>query len=211
MDGMCVTSNNGRTTNCGCVVDIRDDETLYKNLENCLLEYNAYNNKNRTLFIQGIVLQGYILKQRRKAREKWAPEFHPKGVLDDNHSQYFFCRNGIQKLFCLGYRKWKSLTEQVKLPKLKKHANIGNKNALFQYKSEVLKFLMEVAHEDGESQATRFIREMTGIGIRNEEKFGVTLPPYHTKRKLYQKYCWENGWHVKSANNGEYPKSRDFP
>ena len=211
MDGMCVTSNNGRTTNCGCVVDIRDDETLYKNLENCLLEYNAYDNKNRTLFIQGIVLQGYILKQRRKAREKWAPEFHPKGVLDDNHSQYFFCRNGIQKLFCLGYRKWKSLTEQVKLPKLKKHANIGNKNASFQYESEVLNFLMEVAHEDGESQATRFVREMTGIGIRNEEKFGVTLPPYHTKRKLYQKYCWENGWHVKSANNGEYPKLRDFP
>ena len=95
-----------------------------------------------------------------------------------------------RSFFCLGYRKWKSLTEQVKLPKLKKHAIIGNKNASFQYKSEVLKFLMEVAHEDGESQATRFVRELTGIGILNEEKFGVTLPPpYHTKRKLYQKYC----------------------
>ena len=211
MGGMCVTSNNGRMTNCGCVTDIQDDETLYTNLENCFLECNAYGNKNRILFIQGIVLQGYILKQRQKARETWAPEFHTKGVLDDNHSQYFFCRNGIQKFFCLGYRKWKSLTEQVKLPKLKKHAIIGNKNASFQYKSEVLKFLMEVAHEDGESQATRFVRELTGIGILNEEKFGVTLPPYHTKRKLYQKYCWENGWHVKSANNGEYPKSRDFP
>ena len=70
---------------------------------------------------------------------------------------------------------------------------------------------MEVAHEDGESQATCFIREMTGIATRNEEKFGETLPPYHTKRKIYQKYCWENGWHVKTAKNSEYPKLRDFP
>ena len=29
---------------------------------------------------------------------------------------------------------------------------------------EVLKFLMEVAHEDGQSQAISFVREMTGIG-----------------------------------------------
>ena len=211
LDGLCVTSNNGRRTNCSCVADIRIDETLYSNLEKCLLEYNQFDNKNRILYIQGIVLQGHILIQRRKTREKWTPEYHPKGVLDENKSPYFFCRNGIQKLFTLGYRKWKSLTEQVKLPKLKVHGNVGNKNASFNYESEVLDFLMEVAHDDGESQATRFVREMTGIGIRNEEKFGVTLPPYHTKRKLYQKYCWENGWHVKSSNNGEYPKLRDYP
>ena len=87
LDGMCVTANNGRVTNCGCVADIRSDETLYGNLEKCLLDYNAFDNKNRTLFIQGIVLQGFILNQRRKARDKWAPEYHPKGVLDDNHSR----------------------------------------------------------------------------------------------------------------------------
>ena len=69
---------------------------------------------------------------------------------------------------------------------------------------------MEVAHEDSEFQATRFIREMTGISIQNEEKFSVTLPPYHSKRNLYQKYCWGNGCHVKSASNGEYPKLSDY-
>ena len=211
LEGACVTANNGRPTNCSCVADVRSDETLYSNLEKCLLDYNSFDNKNRTLYIQGIVLQGHILSQRRNARDKWTPEYHPKGIIDENDSQYFFCRNGIQKLFALGYRKWKSLTEQVRLPKLKVHGNTGNKNASFQYENEVLDFLMEVAHEDGESQATRFVREMTGIGIRNEEKFGVTLPPYHTKRKLYQKYCWENGWHVRSANNGEYPKLREYP
>ena len=59
---MCVTLNNSRTTNCACVADIYGDETLYANLEKCLLEYTAYDNKNRTLLIQGIVLQGYTLK-----------------------------------------------------------------------------------------------------------------------------------------------------
>ena len=133
LDGKCVTANNGRPTNCSCVEDVRIDETLYNNLEKCLLDYNSFDNKNRTLYIQGIVLQGYILNQRRNARDKWTPKYHPKGVLDENNSQYFFCRNGIQKLFALGYRKWKSLTEQVKLPKLKVHGNLGNKNASFPY------------------------------------------------------------------------------
>ena len=119
LEGACVTANNGRATNCSCVADVRIDETLYSNLEKCLLDYNSFDNKNRTLYIQGLVLQGYILSQRRNARDKWTPEYHPKGVIDENDSQYFFCRNGIQKLFALGYRKWKSLTEQVRLPKLK--------------------------------------------------------------------------------------------
>ena len=69
---------------------------------------------------------------------------------------------------------------------------------------------MEAVDDDDKSQAIQFFCERTGIDIYNEENFGVTLPPYHSKQRLYRKYCWENVWHIKSANNGEYPKLMDY-
>lgn len=70
--------------------------------------------KNRALLIQG-----NIIVQRKKRREKWTPEFYPKGVLDKQGTQILFCKNGIQKVFCIGCRKWKTLKEEIKLPTIK--------------------------------------------------------------------------------------------
>ena len=63
---------------------------------------------------------------------------------------------------------------------------------------------MEVGHTEGESQATRVVRKFTGIGIRNLEKFGMTLPPYRSKRGMYLQYCWNNGWKPVSNGKGDY-------
>ena len=89
--GPCRTSNNGWVTNCHCVQNFHGDNMLRKNILKCLFEYNLFDVKNRALFIQGIVFQGSIVSQRRKSREKWSPEFHPKGVLDERGTQIFFC------------------------------------------------------------------------------------------------------------------------
>ena len=72
------------------------------------------------------------------------------------------------------------------MPTLRKHKNFGNTYASFDYKSEVLEYLSEVAHSSGESQATQFMRELTGIGVRDEERNGVTLPAFYSKRKMYE-------------------------
>ena len=81
---------------------------------------------------------------------------------------------------------------------------------MFSYKSEILSFLGAIAHNEGESQATHFVRELTGIGIKNEEKFGVALPPYHIKRKIYKQYCWENGWKAYTNATGGYKKLEKY-
>ena len=132
------------------------------------------------LYLQGIVLQGYLIKQRKHRRDKWKPEFHVKGVLDKNSEAYYFCQNGLRLLFCLGYRKWKTILAGIQIPTIKEHGNVGNRNKSFSYTNEVLDYLMEVGHTEGESQATSFTRELTDIGIRNSEKFGMTLPPYRS-------------------------------
>ena len=130
-------------------------------------------------------LQDSIVSQRRKSRERWSPEFHPKGVLDKQGAQIFFCQNEIKKLFCIGYQRWKILTEEVKLPMLRKHKNVGNTFVYFDYKNEVLEYLSEVGHSSEESQVMQFVRELTGIGVSDEECNGVTIPAFYLKQKMH--------------------------
>ena len=73
--------------NCNCIQNIRGNNIVQRNILKCLFEYNLFDVKNRALFIQGVVLQGSIVSQRRKNRERWSPEFHPKGVLEENGTQ----------------------------------------------------------------------------------------------------------------------------
>ena len=94
-----------------------------------------------------------------------------------------FVRMDLGPFFSIGYKKWRTLQKSTKIPTLQPHGNNGKTNWSFTYKSEVLEFLAVIAHTEGESQATGFVQELTGIGVRNEEKFGVALPPYRTKRK----------------------------
>ena len=98
----------------------------------------------------------------------------------------------------------------IKVPTIEEHKNLGNWNASFEYSSEVLDFLLQVAHDEGESQATRFVRELTGIGICNNKKFGFTLPPYNTKRKLYERYCYYNGWKTRQTPRGNYTRVAEY-
>lgn len=204
INGECCNVDNGKVTSCRCIADVDRNMEVRHKLLAAMIEFNNYNTTNMKLYLQGIVLQGYLIKQRKSRREKWKPEFHVKGVSDESNEPYFFCQNGLRLLFCLGYRKWKTILEGIQIPTIKQHGNVGNRNKSFSYTSEVLEYLMEVGHTEGESQATRFVRELTGIGIRNSEKFGMTLPPYRSKRGMYLQYCWNNGWIPVSNGKGDY-------
>ena len=59
---------------------------------------------------------------------------------------------------------------------------------LFEYKREVLEYVSEVAHEYSESQAMWFVRELTEIGVRDEERNSAILPPFYSKQRIYQDY-----------------------
>ena len=74
-----------------------------------MIEFNNYNTTNLKLYLQGIVLQWYLIKQKKPRHDKWKPEFHVRGVSDKNNKPYFFCQNGLSLLFCLGYQKWKTI------------------------------------------------------------------------------------------------------
>ena len=67
------------------------------------------------------------------------------------------------------------------------HGNCGRQNRSLTSirsvaKPSVVEFLGDVAKSYGESYATRFVREITGLSLRNEEEGLIELPSSYTKR-----------------------------
>jgi hypothetical protein len=45
----------------------------------------------------------------------------------------------------------------------------------------------------GEANDTRIMREVTGMGLRDEQKGVKEIPSHFTKRRIYQLLSWEMG------------------
>ena len=50
--------------------------------------------------------------------------------------------------------------------------------------------------------ATQYVRELTGTTVRDDDVNKVILPPYLTKRGMYDKFCFERGWKVSTNAKG---------
>ena len=60
---------------CDCVARINEDACVRNRCLESLVEFNGYDSKNQILYLQGIALQGLILKQRKSRRENGARNF----------------------------------------------------------------------------------------------------------------------------------------
>jgi hypothetical protein len=95
------------------------------------------------------------------------------------------------------------------------HKNLGNNYRAIYSKYELAKprlriFFQEIGDKHGEPYATRFVRETTGIGVRDAEVDTVELPSSFTQRYLYGKFCHQQGYEVKASAKGDYGKLKDF-
>ncbi len=104
------------------------------------------------------------------------------------------CVHSFRNFFHIGKKCWKRLSNAAlsKPPGPILHGNIGSRNrhfgsTVFDTEPDVVAFLRQVGLDHGESYATRFIRERTSVGIRNEEEDAVDLPSHMTKRYLYKR------------------------
>ncbi len=74
----------------------------------------------------------------------------------------------------------------------------------------MVEFLSEVSASYGEPYATRFVRSVTGMSLRNEEVDAIESPSHFKKRKLYAQYCCSRGYKVKASAKGSYGKISDY-
>ena len=95
---------------------------------------------------------------------------------------YWLCKHGLTNLLGISHHQWKrhqnSFNKDGEGPI--PHQGCGNQNRITQKNKDCRKgieiYLNQLAEQQGEPYATRFIPEVTGIGIRNEENGTILLP-----------------------------------
>ncbi len=122
------------------------------------------------------------------------------------------CINGFKNLFGIFRTQWEYLRKSCAdnyVPGPIPHGNLGTRHrkrssAVVPAAPSFTEFLQKVCDTYAEPYATRFIREITGMSLREAEEGTVQLPSSFTKQKLYAEYCYSRGYKIKSDANGSY-------
>lgn len=174
-----------------------------------------------------------VLKERIKAGQdrrdiRWA-WIQKRNPADSQFDRLYFrvplgsefislCLNAFKNLFGIFRRQWEYLKRNcsgsyIAGPIL--HGNVGTQHrrrssAVVSAAPSVIAFLQDVSTNYAEPYATRFIREITGMSLREDEEGAVELPSSFTKRKLYAEYCFSRGYKVKADAKGSYGKMQQY-
>ncbi len=104
------------------------------------------------------------------------------------------CQQAFQNIYRILERSWASLKKAAigSDPGPITHGNTNKSNLhsgliIASTRSYIIEFLMELGRQEGESYATRFIRECTSILIRKDEEDLIELPSSYTYRKIYER------------------------
>jgi hypothetical protein len=104
------------------------------------------------------------------------------------------CEQAFKNIYSIFQRRWKCLKKAAleSDPGPIQHGNVNKRNRhkgsfAATTKDDVIDFLVDLGKKEGESYATRFIRERTSILIRKDEEDLMELPSSYSKRKIYEK------------------------
>ena len=96
--GECYNVDNGKFTSCRCIANVDRNMEVWHKLYADMIEFNNYNTTNMKLYLQGIILHGYLIKQRKPRRDKWKPEFYVNGVSDEKQRTILLLSEWVMSL-----------------------------------------------------------------------------------------------------------------
>jgi hypothetical protein len=113
---------------------------------------------------------------------------------ENNNFEHAVCKNTFCNILGIFSRAWKTLEKAAMLtdPGPITHGNKNRQNrrkgsVAFLVEEDVVEYLSELGVREGESYATRFIRERTSLSIRKDEEGLMELPSWYTRRRIYEK------------------------
>jgi hypothetical protein len=120
--------------------------------------------------------------------------------------------NSFLSLVAIGRKRFTNVSMTRFLPGKNKHKKIGNSKCDLTHDigDRVLTFIQEKGAMEVEVYAKRVISSLTKTDLRDEEIDDVDLPSNTTKREMYELYCFNHRWTVKSNKKGRCPKVMDY-
>ena len=205
-------------TRCTCLHQFWEgnagNEDQRSKLLKLMSQYAGHNEDARQLVLHGLITNGFVRKKQCRRGMRSGPHYPLPGISNlEMDDIMLVCGNAIRWIFHVGRKKWLRLEKQASLPAPNEFKNImlsGNDRARTSCGDTILEFLDNVGDLEGEPYATRFIRTLVGIELRDEEKGIIELPPSYTKRKMYERFCYENGWVAKADARGNYKEWKNY-
>jgi hypothetical protein len=123
------------------------------------------------------------------------------------------CQNAFRNILGIFRKPWERLKSNCSygayVPGPIAHGNVGTKHrhtASNQRRCEasVCAYLQQLLDEYASPYATRFIREKTSVGLRNDEVGAQELPSNMTKHSIYSGWCYLQGFKAKSDAKGNF-------
>ena len=127
----------------------------------------------------------------------------PLDILKD----WMVCRHAIAVLIDYGRKKWRTCQAALAANRLPIHGNKGktmlgpSKHVTDEVKGGLHDFFHEIK-QFGMPKTTRFVREETGSGLRDEEENLLELPTCWSKRSIYARFCYERGFVITNSGGG---------
>ena len=124
---------------------------------------------------------------------------------------WMVCKDAISLLLDYGHIKWKTCSLAVLQNRLPEHGNKGKlcgpaRHFAVEVKQDLHAFFNEIK-QFGSPKSTRFVREETGTGLRDDEENLLELPVCWSKRNVYGRFCYERGVIITTTAGGNEIKT----
>jgi hypothetical protein len=120
------------------------------------------------------------------------------------------CANAMLAILGKGKKFWQTCCKAVKTNIVPMHGLKGKvSNNILDPDSDVflsLVWFFDEMQELAEPRATRLVREMTNNGVRGDNET-LDLPAWTTKRDLYCRWCYEQGWNIWTSDMGSWKRT----
>eukprot|EP00977_Amphora_coffeiformis_P029354 scaffold40233_cov191-Amphora_coffeaeformis.AAC.1 len=121
------------------------------------------------------------------------------------------CNSCLMTILGYGQTAWNTVYKHAMQGTVPHHGLLGKGSNNSSNKSVIMELHYFFADLELHAAPTpmRFIREKTGTLHERDKKEIKLLPPYFTKRSLYQRYCYGQGWEVSTNCRGSPNKKKE--
>ncbi len=216
----CIQVSNRQPTKCTCLHHVLNTMDSAVNNTRTMKEVSAYvvffsrlKREERIREVMGWKKYADKIEKASLTKKSYClPLTSTSDEYDDPNpdNNLMICANAMLAILGKGKKFWKTCCDATIRNTVPMHGSMGKtSNNILDPNSDVLISLgcfFEEMQELAEPRATRLVREMTNNGVRDDNQT-LDLPAWTTKRDLYRRWCFEQGWKLNTTDMGNWKKT----
>lgn len=214
----CFSVSSRRETKCGCLLPLmntygKDNSRTLKEVSLYVVRFSRMSRGDRIREIMGWKRYADIVEKACKTKVCYCLPLSSIGSddsLPNPDNGMMICANAMLAILGKGRGFWTTCCNATKRNEVPSHGLKGKQsnNAIDPDSDLHLSLLhfFEEMEELAEPRATRLVREATNNGLRDDNGT-MDLPAWTTKRNLYRRWCYDQGWVLRSTDMGNWKRT----